>query len=241
MDFKVFIILILVCFIFVIYKFETFKIFFINTFKKIKIKNKRIIFSIFLSLVIYSGWVTFWMAYANLWFFNNEFIIKHFRGNNEPSDFSVSYAASSLDSLIFFIVIGLITFLLSIKKPEDETLRTKVSYIFPGYDSDPSLIKFLQDKISALACISPQVHRVVTFQELVRFDDIDKYAIKTYTKSNSLIKNIHNNHQYNNDCAIFRATADKVDTSLNVDLLGEIHDLAIIKKLIKMNYQKKLT
>ncbi|MCS6114490.1 MULTISPECIES: hypothetical protein [Shewanella] len=178
-------------------------------------------------LVIYAIWVCFWLMYANILLPDVEFLDTHFPSRLKPSDFSVSYAASAFDSLVFFGLVGSVLTLLTTRSPKDEKLSTKVDYIFPGSDSDDKLSGYLQKCISSLACMSPLTNRTITFQHHHLFHNEEKFAIKMYTKTNALIKNIHNNHEYVLDDAIFKAQADLID---GIDVLGEIHDLAIIKK-----------
>ncbi|WP_412522087.1 hypothetical protein [Shewanella algae] len=193
-----------------------------------KRKLRQSIFSkyVLLGLLTYTLWVSFWMIYANIWFADYAFFDTHIPSRKTPSDYAVSYAASSFDSLIFFLFVGSVLTLLTTKSPEDEKLSTKVDYIFPGTGDDEKLSIYLQQRISSLACICPLTKRTITFQKFKVLGD-DEYAIKVYTKTNSLIKNIHNNHEYILENAIFRVSADLLE---NTPTLGEIHDVAILKR-----------
>ena len=195
-----------------------------------KRKLRQSIFSkyVLISVGIYAVWVSFWMIYADIWLTDILFFDAHISNRVHPTDFSVSYAASSFDSLVFFICVGLILSFLSMRSPEDENLAKKVEYIFPGTENDDNLSRYLQQSISSLACISPMTKRTITFQEVKVFDNKDFFAIKIYTKTNALIKNIHNNHEYVLDDAIFKANADLIE---DLEVLGEIHDLAIMQRL----------
>jgi hypothetical protein len=139
-----------------------------------------------------------------------------------PSDFSVSYAASALDSLIFFTVVGLAITFISIKRPEEEKLATKIEYIFPDADSDSALGKFLANKVSALACISPITERTITIQEISEAHG----AIKVLSKTNCVIKNIHNNHHYATDSMSYGVKLDLVE--IDSPILGEVNDISVL-------------
>jgi hypothetical protein len=195
-----------------------------------KRKLRQSIFSkyVFISVGVYVIWVAFWMINADIWLTDILLFDAHLPNRANPSSFSISYAASAFDSLVFFICVGLILSFLSMRSPEDENLAKKVEYIFPGTEADDNLSKYLQKSISSLACISPETKRTVTFQDIKRFDDKGFFAIKIYTKTNALIKNIHNNHEYVLDDAIFKVNADLIE---DIEVLGEIHDLAIMQRL----------
>ena len=182
---------------------------------------------VILGLLAYALWVSFWMIYANIWFADYAFFDAHIPSRKTPSDYAISYAASSFDSLIFFLFVGSVLTLLTTKSPEDEKLSTKVDYIFPGTGDDEKLSLYLQKRISSLACICPLTKRTITFQQCKILGD-DEYAIKSYTKTNSLIKNIHNNHEYILDDAMFKISADILE---DIQTLGEVHDVAILKRL----------
>lgn len=194
---------------------------------KKRLRQSIFYWPVLLSVGVYALWVTFWMIYADIWLNDILFFDAHISNRTHPTDFSVSYAASAFDSLVFFLSVGVILTLISHRSPEDENLAKKVEYIFPGIESDDKLSIYLQQSISSLACISPITKRIITFQELKILPN-NNSVIKIYTKTNALIKNIHNNHEYIMDNAIFKASADLNE---DLDVLGEIHDLAIMQKL----------
>ena len=176
----------------------------------------------FAGVVLYSFWLCFWMINTNLWFKGNELLHSILPNRLDPSDFSVSYAASSLDSFVFFILIGLVLAIISLKKPQEENLTTKIEYIFPGSKGTP-LTEFLKDGVSKLACISPITERTITLQE---FSKCGKF-VKVLIKSHSVIKNLHNNHEYRQKAAKFMLSAVPPHPE-NEEVLGEAHDASVI-------------
>lgn len=173
-----------------------------------------------LSAGVYLLWVLGWLIYTKtLW----PFAMNHINGSGwNASNFSISYAASALDSLIFFTVVGLAITIISIKRPEEEKLATKIEYIFPDADSDSPLGKFLGNKISALACISPITERTIIIQEISEAFG----AIKVMSKTNCVIKNIHNNHHYATDSMSYGVKLDLVE--IDSPLLGEVNDISVL-------------
>ncbi|MCG7551970.1 hypothetical protein [Pseudoalteromonas sp. Of11M-6] len=168
----------------------------------------------------YLLWVIFCLIYVKFLFPD---VMTHLKDDSwKPSDFAISYAASATDSLIFFAVVGLAITLISLRKPEEEKLATKIEFIFPGADPESTLGKFLANRISALACVSPVTKRVIAIQEISEAND----AVKVLSKNDCIIKNIHNNHEYATDSMSFGITADEVN--IDSDIIGEVNDIKIL-------------
>ncbi|MFG0453605.1 hypothetical protein [Shewanella sp. YQ_9] len=202
-----------------------------NNIKQYRLHNKRLLKYLLIAICVYLVWVSFWMMYANIWCDDLWFDV-HFPNRAKPSDFSISYAASSLDNLIFFVLIGVLSILISLKNPKNDGLQQKVSYIFPKSEHDEKLYSHLSDSISSLACITTKVDRQITFLDACFNADRTKTAIKIYNKSTSHIKNIFNNHDYIKDSPIYIATADDLSTDFcDIEIFGEIHELSIINNL----------
>lgn len=201
----------------------------LNSKKFLKI-NPMLRYSI-IGLIAYIIWVTWWMIYADIWFNGILFLDSHISNRQHPSDFSISYAASAFDSLVFFIFVGAVLTIITLRRPEEEKLATKVDFIFPGAESKPRLSTFLQQRISALACISPKTTRRIIIQDVIDIKDehgqiIDK-AVKILTKTHCLIENIHNNHEYATDEMSFGMTLDPIVIENGIN--GEVHDISITK------------
>jgi len=138
---------------------------------------------------------------------NNETTQLWFGELRKDNDFLTSYLASSLDSLIFFVFIGVAAILISVKDPSNERLFQKINYIFPQTQRDTVLSKYIQDGISTLACIATDVKRSITVQELSPCNNYVKIDIKGRTH----IKNIFNNHDFVSDNMKYSMQADPVD------------------------------
>lgn len=176
-----------------------------------------------LSAGVYLLWVLGWLIYTKTFCPS---IMNHINGIQwKPSNFSISYAASALDSLIFFTVVGLAITVISIKRPEEEKLATKIEYIFPDADADSTLGRFLANKISSLACISPVTSRIITIKEISEENE----TVKVMSRTNCIIKNIHNNHHYATDSMSFGVKSDPV--KVDGDLIGEVNDISIFSNL----------
>ncbi|MBB1363912.1 hypothetical protein H5125_17365 [Shewanella sp. SR44-4] len=182
---------------------------------------------------VYIIWVTFWMIYADILFKDCLLLDSHFPNRIKPSDFSVSYAASAFDSLVFFILVGSVLTVLTLRRPEEEKLATKVDFIFPGAEDRPRLSKYLQDQITSLACISPKTSRRIVIQDVLEINDPEsgksELAVKVLTKTYCLIENIHNNHEYATDKMAFGMTLDPIKIENGIH--GEVHDISITKHI----------
>lgn len=174
--------------------------------------------------VLYLFWLCYWMVNANIWLTEYSFLDRYLPNRVNPSEFSTSYAASSLDSFVFFILIGLVLAVISLKRPQEESLSTKVEYIFPE-SKDVPLNSYLQEQISALACISPITERTITIQEVSEC----KRFVRILIKSHSVIKNIHNNHEYINKKAQFNLGC--TEPFVEKDILGEALDVSVMYRI----------
>ena len=196
---------------------------FVKRFVKINTWIKYVI----VGFILYTLWVFGWLIYADIIFDDHTLLDTHIENRKTPTDFSVSYAASAVDSLIFFILIGGILAFMSFKRPEEEKLATKIDYIFPGAEDDSRLSDYLQKKISSLACISPKTIRNITIQDVLLDEKNEVYALKVLSKTHCVIKNIHNNHEYATDEMAFGLTLDPIQTKDGIN--GEVYDISITK------------
>lgn len=184
------------------------------------IKQYKWVFII--SLLAYSFWVCYWLMLANIWFVGIEFFDIHFPSRLNPSPFTISHAASAVDSLVFFSTVTLVITAISFRKPEEEKLHTKIEYIFDGADAKSKLGEYLAYRVSSLACISPITDRVITFLEILP----DSNMIKVATNTDVQIMNMHNNHQYATDEMMYRIQADDVEVPGGI--FGEVHDISMV-------------
>lgn len=187
-----------------------------------------------IGLSIYLLWVFSWLIYTDVWSTGIDRLDDIIRPTEGVSDFAVSYAASALDSLIFFILVGFILTIIALKKPEEEKLNRKIEYIFPDVESESDLLPYLVESVSALACINTVAERVLTVTEV----SPDNKHLRISLKSHSAIKNIHNNADYANAKMPWGFTVDaqKPDEAI----LGEIHELSIIDKIGNSTKEKHI-
>lgn len=179
-------------------------------------KYLKWIFSI--ALFSYGVWVFFLLLYANLIFVDSSVVNSALpeRAKVDPSGFRVSFAASTLDSFLFFLLIGLISLLYSLKKPEEELFKKKLEYLFPSVDPDSKLHLHLREAVGALACVGSYSKRTIILQDLTPC----KRYVKTVVKSENKIRNIHNNDLYANDDMSYGLSAEQVE--FETDVLGEV-------------------
>jgi hypothetical protein len=189
----------------------------------------------FIGFAAYFIWVSMWLVHVSVWSTGNIPLDNLIRPEAPPpSDFSISYAASALDSLIFFILVGFILAIIALKKPEEEKLNRKIEYIFPDVEPESKLLPYLVESVSALACINTMSERVLTITDI----SPDNNHIKISLKSHSVIKNIHNNTEYANEKMPWSFTVDAVKD--DEAILGEIHELSIVDKIGNSSREKHI-
>lgn len=195
---------------------------------------KKVGVSPFIGIGVYFVWFSYWMVYSGTWLNDVYWIQEMVDPAETPSSFAVSYAASALDSLVFFLFVGLVLAIIALKKPEEEKLNRKIEYIFPDIEPESHLASYLVDRVSSLACVNKLSERELTITDI----SDDNRFIKISVKSHSVIKNIHNNTQFAND---------KMPWFFNVDvdmpsekILGEIHELSMLYKIGDSSKEKHI-
>lgn len=191
--------------------------------KTLNFLKKKIKLFLFLSLLLYGFWLLFLLAKANLIFPENQLLdsLIPSRVSEDQADFLVSFAASTLDSFIFFCLIGSISLLLSLKKPEEELFRKKLEYLFPSVHPDSKLHLYLREQVGALACVGTHSERSIVVKDT---SPCGRYA-KTVLKTENRIRNIHNNDLYANDKMLYSLKAE--DVEFETDLLGEVFEVTV--------------
>ena len=160
-----------------------------------------------------------------------DFIIHSF---GPPSEFIKSYAPSAIDSLIFFILVGITLTVHSMRQPEDEKLSRKVEHIFPTVPTESKLSQYLINKVSELACINELTERIISISEFSKEDSYIKLSIK----SHSVIKNMHNNHPFSRSNMPWGFSVESAKP--NESILGEIHEVSIIHNITGSSEEKHL-
>lgn len=200
--------------------------------------KKYIKFFLFMSCLLYGVWLLFLLAKANLIFSGNEFLdsLLPSRVSQEQPEFLISFAASTLDSFIFFCLIGSISLLVSLKKPEEELFKKKLEYLFPSVNPDSKLHLYLRGEVGSLACVGTHSERTIIVQDL---SECGRYA-KTVLKTVNRIRNIHNNDLYANDRMLYMLKAEDVD--FETTLLGEVLEVTVnvpTRRKTQLLYQLK--
>ncbi|MDO6685367.1 MULTISPECIES: hypothetical protein [unclassified Agarivorans] len=205
-----------------------------NTIFFIKALIRKLGLAPIVGFLIYASWcfiVLIYIKEASSGVGYLDHIIQEF---GEPSEFIKSYASSAIDSLVFFVLVGLVLTVRSIKQPEDERLSRKVEHIFPTVQTESILSKHLIDKVSELACINETTERIVSICDYSESDGFVKISIK----SHSVIKNIHNNCSFSHPNMPWGFSVE--ESKPNTEILGEIHEISIISKLTGNSKEKHL-
>lgn len=171
---------------------------------KIKLPSspKGIILSFILILILYGAIFLFIVPIIiyDDWSFLQEVVIqKNMEGDDgdsvvrkTPGDLFVSFAASALQDILFFLITGLALLVYTIRRPEDDRLAQKLTYLFPQAKDDPVLKGYLEGAINKLGCMSDKssfVFNIIDFDEKVN-------AFKVQVHFESHLRNLHNKDSY---------------------------------------------
>ncbi|GAA0812191.1 hypothetical protein GCM10009111_05810 [Colwellia asteriadis] len=154
-------------------------------------------FLLIVALLLYFIWFMFVLIRANEIFIDSTVFDAAFPGrlNTESINFWKSVASSTLDSLVFLILISSVFALRSLRDPKEDDYKRKIQNLFPEIDMSSDIGLYLQKKISFLACISPNVHRVLTIDKLSDCEQFIHLSVQTDCD----IKNIHHNHPFSDE------------------------------------------
>ncbi|MBH0028305.1 hypothetical protein I6F53_15110 [Pseudoalteromonas sp. SWN29] len=147
----------------------------------------KILKYVFLGLLIYSIFIAGIAIHYKFWLSGVDLGI--FQSTGEASDFIVSFIASALESVLFFICSGVIAFLLSISRPEYEDFETKLYYLFPRVNQSDKGKEYCKSSINKLACISPKTTIQVSLDEYSE----EYKAFRMSTDQEYHLLNLHNN------------------------------------------------
>ncbi|HCU66949.1 MAG TPA: hypothetical protein DF774_14430 [Rheinheimera sp.] len=145
----------------------------------------------------------------------------------EMRSYKVSYAASVIDTLIFFITVGLGIAIYGLTKPEDSSFEKKINYLFPRAALTVGGKKYLLKQINKLAVISERTR--VTFQ-------IDEHCfdhnLTGYTMIyEQKISNLHNKQSFMDEDVkfVFSVTEETKNAILKRDgksrSWGKVHKI----------------
>lgn len=170
---------------------------------------------LFIGLIISYAVVCFYV-FPKLYF--DEWDVVHFFSSSEtildsegiehevskPSSLFVSFAASALQDILFFLVTGIVLLIFSIKRPENDNLAKKLTYLFPDAKNDTVLKDYLEHSVTKLGCIADKSSFVVT---LLAYDDMLK-AFKVQVHYESHLRNLHNKDYFSDPQLAMKLTSD---------------------------------
>lgn len=104
----------------------------------------------------------------------------------------ISFAASALQDIFFFCFTGLILLIFSMRKPEDDNLAQKLTYLFPQAKDDNVLREYLESSINKLGCMSDKSSFVFTLLDYN--NDINAFKIQVHFESH--LRNLHNKDNF---------------------------------------------
>lgn len=83
--------------------------------------------------------------------------------NNADHDYYVSLVASAIDNITFFLCLGLLTLLIGMRNPKNDTIHNRVEYLLSAEKIDPAARANAVRSIEKLACYneSTEVHLII--------------------------------------------------------------------------------
>lgn len=137
-------------------------------------------------------------------------------------DLFISFAASALQDIIFFFFTGLVLLLFSMKKPEDDNLAQKLTYLFPQAKDDAVLREYLEKSVHKLGCISDKSSFKFT---LLDYDESLK-AFKIQVHFESHLRNLHNKDNFSDPMLSMTLHSD-LDQPPPNDLYGQLEHVKV--------------
>ncbi|AUM12468.1 hypothetical protein [Ketobacter alkanivorans] len=135
-------------------------------------------------------------------------------------NFWISFYASAAEDALFFIILTAIVILISSRKPEEETIDNKISFLFN--DESLNAKQYAKRAIERLACYSPQsTVRISVHSYNSKID-----AFKVITKWDFNLTNIYNNFAYENDDSL-HVDIDTDDIYLEDEIRGALTHLQL--------------
>lgn len=177
---------------------------------------------VFIGLVVYTVLVTAFAVYHNIWF--KDLGVGWLQKGDGPSDFAVSFHASAMESILFFVCSGGIALFLSISRPEYENFDTKLSYLFPRVNQSEKGKDYCRASINKLACISTKTTIQVS---------VDEYshqfsAFKLSADHEYHLLNLHNNINFKDTLQVKHKLDDAQPTSFGNHCWGQIKKIRTI-------------
>ncbi|MEM5528104.1 hypothetical protein WN093_04670 [Gammaproteobacteria bacterium AS21] len=137
-------------------------------------------------------------------------------------DLFVSFTASALQDILFFVIIGLVLFVFSMKNPENDSLSQKLTYLFPVAKDDSVLRAYLERSVNKLGCMSDETSFVFTLLEYNQ----DKKIFKIQVHFESHIRNLHNKDSFSDPMLAMNLSSDLVDEPPN-SIYGQLEHVKV--------------
>ena len=170
---------------------------------------------LFIVLIVSYGMISLWLLPSLIfdeWSFMDQLRsltqVTNENGEKQSSykagDLFVSFAASALQDILFFVLIGFVLFVFSIRKPENDNLAQKLTYLFPVAKEDNVLRDYLEKSVNKLGCMSDQTSFVFTLLDYSK----EKKAFKIQVHFESHIRNLHNKDSFSDPMLAMNLSSD---------------------------------
>ncbi|MGH1431728.1 MAG: hypothetical protein ACRBB4_11485 [Neptuniibacter sp.] len=138
------------------------------------------------------------------------------------SDLGVSFTASAIQDVLFYLTIGLAVLIYSARKPEEERLDQKIKYLFPKVDENPSLKDYFKSSITRIGCINEEVKVTVVYDNYSNSGDL----IRESHDQHSRLKNLHNMDYFSNPDAEV-GLESSISEDIKLDAYGGINEVKV--------------
>lgn len=133
------------------------------------------------------------------------------------SSFVISLAASFLEDLIFFVLIGVVAIIVSTRDPSEEHIERRARWLFNGSNFDEEALKYVRDQATLLAIYSSDCRITITFEE----SHPDGKTVKAHIRSCRKFANLMSDTPSTFFMHEYQAIADDVyDKEINGELLA---------------------
>ena len=103
----------------------------------------------------------------------------------DSRNFDLSFLASAAEDLAFFLLVGIGTFVLSLRKPQDDELEARIGYVFSNRAQSDAAFAFVKEQVTKLASV--QTHAQFDFHVKRYVPEYDAYWVEvsnTHTVQN---------------------------------------------------------
>ncbi|HIF9314663.1 TPA: hypothetical protein ACX6Q1_002997 [Photobacterium damselae] len=175
-------------------------------------------------ILAYLLFVSCFAIYQKIWLVDLDLGVLQSSDKNAPSDFAISFHASAMESILFFVCSGAIAFFLSITRPEYGDFETKLYYLFPRVNSTEKGKEYCRASINKLACISTKTTVQISIDEYSEPFE----AFKLSTEHEYHLLNLHNNIQFNDKLKVRHKLDDANPTDFGNHCWGQIRKIRTV-------------